>query len=327
MTKVSVIVPVYNVEKYLEKCLDSLVNQTLKDIEIIVVNDGTKDNSQEIIDKYAKKYPKKVKGFIKENGGQSSARNYGLEYAKGEYIGFVDSDDYVELDMFEKLYNKAKEDDFDISICNLNFVYEDTDDKKEFSINMNSDLTDKESLRKHMINIYPVVWNKIYKKSLFETSKLKFKEKVWFEDVEFLYKLVPYVKSVGVIDDYLYNYLQRQGSVTNTFDKRLYNYVENLNGIVDFYKEKDFYDYYKKELEYVYVRYLFATFLKRAAKYNDEEFYKAVDCAVENVSNTFPKFRKNKYFYKSLKGIYLLLFNKKIAKLSRKIIGGNKRKK
>ena len=324
MTKVSVIVPVYNVEKYLEKCLDSLVNQTLKDIEIIVVNDGTKDNSQEIIDKYAKKYPKKVKGFIKENGGQSSARNYGLEYAKGEYIGFVDSDDYVELDMFEKLYNKAKEDDFDISICNLNFVYEDTDDKKEFSINMNSDLTDKESLRKHMINIYPVVWNKIYKKSLFETSKLKFKEKVWFEDVEFLYKLVPYVKSVGVIDDYLYNYLQRQGSVTNTFDKRLYNYVENLNGIVDFYKEKDFYDYYKKELEYVYVRYLFATFLKRAAKYNDEEFYKAVDCAVENVSNTFPKFRKNKYFYKSLKGIYLLLFNKKIAKLSRKIIGGNK---
>ena len=324
MTKVSVIVPVYNVEKYLEKCLDSLVNQTLKDIEIIVVNDGTKDNSQEIIDKYTKKYPKKVKGFIKENGGQSSARNYGLEYAKGEYIGFVDSDDYVELDMFEKLYNKAKEDDFDISICNLNFVYEDTDDKKEFSINMNSDLTDKESLRKHMINIYPVVWNKIYKKSLFETSKLKFKEKVWFEDVEFLYKLVPYVKSVGVIDDYLYNYLQRQGSVTNTFDKRLYNYVENLNGIVDFYKEKDFYDYYKKELEYVYVRYLFATFLKRAAKYNDEEFYKAVDCAVENVSNTFPKFRKNKYFYKSLKGIYLLLFNKKIAKLSRKIIGGNK---
>ena len=324
MVKVSVIVPVYNVEKYLEKCLDSLVNQTLKDIEIIVVNDGTKDNSQEIIDKYAKKYPKKVKGFIKENGGQSSARNYGLEYAKGEYIGFVDSDDYVELDMFEKLYNKAKEDDFDISICNLNFVYEDTDDKKEFSINMNSDLTDKESLRKHMINIYPVVWNKIYKKSLFETSKLMFKEKVWFEDVDFLYKLVPYVKSVGVIDDYLYNYLQRQGSVTITFDKRLYNYVENLNGIVDFYKEKDFYDYYKKELEYVYVRYLFATFLKRAAKYNDEEFYKAVDCAVENVSNTFPKFRKNKYFYKSLKGIYLLLFNKKIAKLSRKIIGGNK---
>ena len=324
MTKVSVIVPVYNVERYLEKCLDSLVNQTLKDIEIIVVNDGTKDNSQEIIDKYVKKYPKKVKGFIKENGGQSSARNYGLEYAKGEYIGFVDSDDYVELDMFEKLYNKAKENDFDIAICNLNFVYEETDEKKEFSINMKSDLTDKESLRTHMVNIYPVVWNKIYKKSLFDTSKLKFKEKVWFEDVEFLYKLVPHVESVGVIDDYLYNYLQRQGSVTNTFDKRLYNYVENLNDIVDYYKEKDFYDYYTNELEYVYVRYLYATFFKRAAKYNDEEFYKAVDCAVENVSNTFPKFRKNKYFYKSLKGIYLLLFNRKFAKLSKKIIGGNK---
>ena len=95
MKKVSVIVPVYNVEKYLDKCLDSLVNQTLKDIEIIVVNDGTKDKSQKIIDKYVKDYPKLVKSYIKENGGLSSARNYGLKYAQGEYVGFVDSDDYV----------------------------------------------------------------------------------------------------------------------------------------------------------------------------------------------------------------------------------------
>ena len=103
--KVSVIVPVYGVEKYISKCLNSLVNQTLNDIEIIVVNDGTKDNSQKIIDEYVKKYPDKVKSFIKENGGQGSARNYGLKQATGEYIGYVDSDDYVELDMYEKLYS------------------------------------------------------------------------------------------------------------------------------------------------------------------------------------------------------------------------------
>ena len=96
--KVSVIVPVYNVEKYIDKCLDSLVNQTLKDIEIIVVNDGSPDNSQKIIDKYVKKYPNKVKSFIKENGGQGSARNLGMEYAKGEYISFVDSDDWIDFD-------------------------------------------------------------------------------------------------------------------------------------------------------------------------------------------------------------------------------------
>ena len=99
MAKVSIIVPVYNVEEYLEKCLDSLVNQTLQDIEIIVVNDGSPDNSQQIIDAYIEKYPDKIKGFIKENGGLSDARNYGITKASADYIGFVDSDDYM-----KKLY-------------------------------------------------------------------------------------------------------------------------------------------------------------------------------------------------------------------------------
>ena len=128
--KVSVIVPVYGVEKYISKCLNSLVNQTLNDIEIIVVNDGTKDNSQKIIDEYVKKYPDKVKSFIKENGGQGSARNYGLKQATGEYIGYVDSDDYVELDMYEKLYNKAINDNLDIAICGNYNVSEDYKNKK-----------------------------------------------------------------------------------------------------------------------------------------------------------------------------------------------------
>ena len=105
MYKVSVIVPVYNVEKYIKKCLDSLVNQTLEDIEIVVINDGSPDNSQKIIDKYVKKYPDKVKSYIKQNGGLGSARNYGIEKAMGKYLCFVDSDDYINLDALEKLYN------------------------------------------------------------------------------------------------------------------------------------------------------------------------------------------------------------------------------
>ena len=115
--KVSIIVPVYNVEAYLERCLDSLVNQTLQDIEIIVVNDGTKDNSQAIIDEYVKNYPGKVYGYIKENGGLSDARNYGIPYAKGEYVAFVDSDDYVDVTMYEKLYNKAVEQGSEMVVC------------------------------------------------------------------------------------------------------------------------------------------------------------------------------------------------------------------
>ena len=101
--KISVIVPVYNVEKYLRKCIDSLTNQTLKDIEIILVNDGSTDNSGSIIDEYAKQ-DKRVIAIHKENGGQSSARNMGLDIAKGKYVGFIDSDDWIELDMYENMY-------------------------------------------------------------------------------------------------------------------------------------------------------------------------------------------------------------------------------
>lgn len=105
--KVSIIVPVYNVELYLEKCLLSLVNQTLQDIEILVVNDGSSDNSQQIIEKFQQEYPDRIFGFIKENGGLSDARNFGIDRAKGEFLGFVDSDDYVSESMFEEMYELA----------------------------------------------------------------------------------------------------------------------------------------------------------------------------------------------------------------------------
>jgi len=109
MKKVSIIVPVYNVEKYLAKCLDSLVNQTLEDVEIIVVDDGSKDNSKQIIDEFQTKYPDKIKSFVKENGGLSDARNFGLDRASGDYIGFVDSDDYIHSTFLEKMTAQIEE--------------------------------------------------------------------------------------------------------------------------------------------------------------------------------------------------------------------------
>ncbi len=310
MPKISVIVPVYNVEKYISKCLDSLVNQTLKDIEIIVVNDGTKDNSQEIIDKYVKKYSN-VKSYIKENGGLSSARNYGLKYATGEYIAFVDSDDYVDCNMYEDMYNKAKEGNFEVVACDLKYIY---DEKEVLAYsNLKKDLITKEEIRKSYIYIYPSVWNKIYTKKLLQN--IEFKENIWFEDVEFLYRLFPKIKNIGYINKHYYNYVQRDGAITSTFNNKLYDYIYNWNGVIDFYKKENLYDEYKKELEYCYVRYLYATFVKRAANYkNIEEYNKAVNAAIENVTKYFPNYRKNKYFYKSMKGIYLLLFNRTIAK-------------
>ena len=310
---VSIIVPVYNVEKYIDKCLNSLVNQTLKEIEIIVVNDGTKDNSQKIIDKYTKKYSF-VKSYIKENGGLSSARNYGLKHAKGEYIAFVDSDDYVELDMYEKMYKKAVSKNFDMVVCNLKYIYPDKS-VKAYS-NISHDLYTLEEIKRSMLYVYPSAWNKIYNKRLFD-SKIEFKKNIWYEDVEFLYRLYPYIDSIGVVDEFCYNYVQREGAITSTFDERVFHYIDNWNGIIKYYIDNNFYDEYKKEIEYSYVRYLYATFIKAALKFSDKNMYdRAVSEAIKNVKNNFPNYRNNLLFFRQgLKGIYLLIFNKEIAKI------------
>ena len=124
MPNVSVIVPVYNVEDYIERCMESLINQTLKDIEIIVVNDGSTDKSETKIKKYLDKYPDKIKYFVKENGGLSDARNYGMQYATGEYIAFLDSDDYVDITLYEKMYKIAVEQNCDYVECNFIWKYD-----------------------------------------------------------------------------------------------------------------------------------------------------------------------------------------------------------
>lgn len=307
--KVSVIVPVYNVEEYLEKCLDSLGKQTLKEIEIIVVNDESPDNSQKIIDKYSKKYTT-IHGYQKKNGGVSDARNFGIQKATGEYIAFVDGDDYVTLDMYEKMYNKAKSGNFDVVVCDLNYVYEDGS-IKTISSRIEHDTT---NIKKTYIDMYPCVWNKIYARELFN-KKIEFKKGVWFEDVDFLYKIFPYIKTIGVVKEPLNQYVQRTGSITKTFDKRLYDYIDNFNDLIKFYEERNIYNTYKKELEYCYVRYLYATFIRQATHFDEDEFNKAVKVAIENVKEHFPKYRKNKYFYRGIKGIYLVLLNKTISKL------------
>lgn len=303
MTKVSVIVPVYNTENFLERCLNSLVNQTLNDMEIIVVNDGSTDASQEIIDRFANDFPNIIRAYRKKNGGLSSARNYGLDMATGEYIGFIDSDDYVELDMFEKMYNKACSRNFDVVVCDVRYVYKE----KNFiaSSRINNDLISKDQVKNHMVDIYPAAWNKIYKCNLFN---VRFKKGIWYEDVEFLYRLFPYVNSIGVVKEPLINYVQRDGAITHTFDERVYDYISNWNGIVQFYKSNNIFDEYYSEIEYSYVRYLYMTFVKTATNFSKKEFNKACLKAKQNVLNTFPNYKKNKYL-KNAVGFYLKHFN------------------
>lgn len=308
--KVSIIVPCYNVEGYVEKSIMSLVNQSLKDIEIIAVDDGSKDGTSNILDELASKYDT-LKVIHKKNEGVSIARNTALKEAQGEYIGFLDSDDWADEDMFEKLYNKAKEENFDVVACDTNAIYPDK--VVHISCNIREDNVDAKEL---MLNAYAVIWNKIYKKDIIEG--ITFKEHMTFcEDVQFLYMVYSKVNSIGVILEPLHNYLQRPGSLTYTYNEKLYQLVNSLDDIIAYYKKEKKFTKYKSELEYSYVRYLYATFIKRLAKTkNKKEFNRGVKYVIQKVMNEFPDFKKNKYIKTNTpKNVYFKCFNSLTANL------------
>lgn len=236
--KVSVIVPVYNVEKYLRKCLESLVNQTMQDIEIIVVNDGSPDNSQAIIDEYVEKYPQKVFGYIKENGGLGDARNYGIEKAHGEYIGFVDSDDWVDEKMYESMYEYAVKEKHDIVICD--FV-EINDGWKEGhvahgyrGVNTGYEITKYEYI---LNSLDPATaCNKLYKRHLFYVINFPMH---WYEDMATTPILLSYCNSIGYLPLALYFYRQVQGSITKAIiDKRNLQIIDSWKRCLEYVKKE-----------------------------------------------------------------------------------------
>ncbi len=295
MPKVSVIVPVYNVEKYLEKCLESLVNQTLEDIEIIVVNDGTKDNSQKIIDKYTKKYPKKVKGYIKENGGLSSARNYGIKQARGEYIAFVDSDDYVEIDMFEKMYNKAINNEYDVVVCDTIEVDENNGNKVYKKSNLN--YSNKE-IKNYLISP-PMACTRLYKKFIFD--ELSFEEGIFYEDLNLTPSIVLKTNKIGFIEEGLYYYLQRSGSIMKQkqFNNKLLDIFKVLQKNYNLLNNK-----YPKEIEYLYITHLLRTASMRFLNYSDSKIY--LQKINNEIKTKFPNWKNNKYYKKSSSKLKLI---------------------
>lgn len=308
MIKLSVIVPCYNVEKYVKKSIKSLCEQSLKEMEVIAVDDGSKDNTPSILDELAKKY-KNLIVIHKKNEGVAVARNVGLKKAKGEYIGFLDSDDWVLENAFEKLYIKAKENDYDLVAFDTIAVYPD------HNIYISSNINDNSSPQELMVDAYAVIWNKIYKRKVIKD--INFKEGMNFcEDVLFLYMVYSRINKVGAVHEGLHYYLQREGSLTYVYDKKLYQLIDAMDDVIKFYKSEKKYNKYKDELEYSYVRYLYATFMKRLAKTKNKEEYNKGFCYVKNkVDNKFPNYKKNKYLNGNLKGLYLKYFNKLIVKI------------
>ena len=211
MPKVSIIVPVYNVEKYLERSLNSLINQTLKDIEIICVNDGSKDNSPKILEEYSKK-DNRIIVINQENAGVSVARNSGMKIAKGQYIGFVDSDDWVDLDYYEKLYNTASTNDTDIAVGGIIRV---TGIKKKKFLNFEKEtLTDNANLKFELCDVpeKSYVWNKIYKTEKLKEIGLEFEKGIFYEDCIFTPQALFYLGKIVTVPNIYYYYLRRGNS-------------------------------------------------------------------------------------------------------------------
>lgn len=297
--KVSIIVPVYNVEKYIEKCLESLVNQTLKDIEVIVVNDGSPDKSQLIIDRYEKNYPNIIKAYKKTNGGLSDARNFGLRYATGEFVGFIDSDDFVDLNMYELLYKKAVDTNADVIACNLHHTYDDTEDTEYIE-----KYTDKNELIAYGCS---VAWNKIYKRSWLLETEVIFPVGINHEDIDFFCLIVPYIRKISYIDAPCVHYVQRADSINNEKSKKLLDIHKIFLHLNEEYIKRDFVKIYGEALEALAIRVLLGSALSRFCKISDRKLRKTIiNQNWKFLNDNYPNWKKNKIISnkKGLKNMY-----------------------
>ena len=293
--KISIVVAVYNLEEYLPRCLDSLVNQTLQEIEIICVDDGSTDSAPKIIDKYAKEYPEKVKAYHKENGGEFTTRNFGLERASGEYVTFVDTDDYVELDWAEKLYKAAKENDADMAVCAFERI--DLKTNKVVSKNMTNfgnSVKDINSNDDFMLFINPAPWNKIYK--LEKVKDLRFLNFRGFNDMIFLTSSYTKINRVAFVPDVLYHYYLRYDSQIHSVNmKDVENFKKYLLELKKLYIKENKYESMRYILDMMAFIHLGTSVMYRASYDKTINMKNLLKDTIKYLDYNFGTWRKTPY--------------------------------
>lgn len=304
--KISIVVAVYNAEKYLPRCLDALVNQTLKEIEILCVDDGSTDSAPQIVDQYAEKYPEKIKAFHKENGGEFTTRNYGLERATGEYVTFVDNDDWVEKDWAEKLYNAAKSNDADLAVCGFERI--DLETNKVVA----KDMTGYGTCVKEIVNnddymvfINPAPWNKIYKRE--KVKDLRFLNFRGFNDMIFLTSSFTKIDKIAFIPDVLYHYYLRYDSqIHNVNEQDVNNFKKYLLDLKQLYIDENKYEEMKYILDLMAFIHLGVSVMYRASYDPSIDIKKMTKETIIYLNENFPTWRKNpflKFSYSVRKGV------------------------
>lgn len=300
----TVIVPCFNMEKTIAACLDSLVNQSLKELEILVVDDGSTDKTADIISEYQKKYPQ-ISMVHKENGGISSARNCGLAHLRTPYFGFVDSDDTVEPQMFEVMLKKIQKDQSDICVCN--FIWEWSDHCKKH--------TEKKywNEREMITGLMATLWNKIYRTDLVKKYNLSFPDGYRYEDAYFLYCLAGNPVKISFVDDYFVHYIQREGSITHTNNEKVSDMIEIFKRITSYYRENGLLNDYREEIEFLYAKFFLGNSFLRASQIKEiKERKKVLKLHWDTLFENYPNFKQNRYLagFSFMKRVYYMCFSK-----------------
>ena len=293
--KVSIVALVYNLQDYLPRCLDALVRQTLQEIEILCVDDGSTDNAPQIIEEYAKRYPEKIKVFHKENGGEFSTRNYGLQRAKGEYITFVDTDDYVEDDWAEKLYTAAKKNDADIAVCAFERIDMATGnvvgkDMTNFGavtrqVNPNDDF---------VLFINPAPWNKIYKRE--KIQEFSFLPLRGFNDTLFFISSLTKIKTITFVPEVLYHYYLRYDSQIHTINKKdVENLKKYLLEVKELYIQKGQYEQMQNILDMMALVHLGISVMYRLSYDKQVNMKKEMKDTFSYLDKEFPTWRTSPF--------------------------------
>jgi glycosyltransferase involved in cell wall biosynthesis len=235
----SVIVPIYNTGAYLDKCIESLVNQTLDNIEIILIDDGSEDDSLSICNKYLTKYDN-IRVYSKKYSGVGATRNYGISLARGRYIGFVDSDDYIDKNMYKYLIESALNNEYEVSMCGYEEVHNNTTiDKCDIDLSWRV-LSNKNQIMKEylMLKITTFVWDKIYKKDFLLKYKVRFEEGCYYEDINMVLKSLHYCNKIAINETKYYKYIQREGSIMHSrTEKHLNDYICQISNFYKFIYE------------------------------------------------------------------------------------------
>lgn len=299
---ISVIVPVYNVQEYLPECLESLNDQSLEALEIILVNDGSTDNSGAVAKDYAERYPNRFFYYERENGGQSRARNFGLSVARGEFIAFVDSDDSVAPDIYPRMYNLAREQGADLVLCGFDRITVKGSGGTENTIVQKQRFSDMQRSGQTIYDCPQLllegsgfVWNKLFHSKLFDG--IRFPEKKVYEDIAVIYTLEEKAGKIALLNEAGYYYRVRRSGASTTDPKTLYQVFDAVEQNNRYFKEKGVFDRFSDELAYLTMTHMLRARMFQIRKMPFLPRIRYISDAFRYMNKTFPGWKKNKYIY------------------------------